>query len=202
MQQLAYFMAPRASIFNVVLLSTGSCLGLNVWHKRVKRVLCSSLLPRGLDLGWLSFVSSILMTCFRQTFGNAFLAGKNYFLEEISFHTAKWMWRRGSLCGKGGKLPYQLQNKTQSNLDLLDWKKVGHKWSRERQNTYSRNTRVSHSEKTCTPWSLTNYPCPRVICNSYNAEFHWTTLWLLSCCTLLQPVKHDFLHKLAQVHLS
>lgn len=139
MQQLAYFMAPRASIFNVVLLSTGSCLGLNVWHKRVKRVLCSSLLPRGLDLGWLSFVSSILMTCFRQTFGNAFLAGKNYFLEEISFHTAKWMWKRGSLCGKGGKLLYQLQNKTQSNLDLLDWKKVGHKWSRERQNTYSRN---------------------------------------------------------------
>lgn len=82
-------MAPRVSILNVVLLSSVSCMGLNVWHKTVERVLCSSLLPRGLDLGWLSFVSSILMTCFRQTFGNAFLAQETHFLEEISFHIAK-----------------------------------------------------------------------------------------------------------------
>lgn len=134
LHQLAYSMAPRASILNVVPLSTASCMGLNVWRKIVKRVLCSSWLPRGLDLGWLSFVSSILMTCFRQTFGNAFLAGKTYFLEEISFHIAKWIGKRGPLYGKGGKLCTGY--KTQSKLDLLDYrKKAGQKWSKERQGT-------------------------------------------------------------------
>lgn len=87
--KLASFMVPRASILNVVLLSTVSYTGLNVWHKRVKRVLCSSLLPRGLNLHLLSFVSSILMTWFRQTFGNALLAQETHFLKEISFNTAK-----------------------------------------------------------------------------------------------------------------
>lgn len=134
LHQLAYSIAPRASILNVVPLSTASCMGLNVWRKIVKRVLCSSWLPRGLDLGWLSFVSSILMTCFRQTFGNAFLAGKTYFLEEISFHIAKWIGKRGPLYGKGGKLCTGY--KTQSKLDLLDYrKKAGQKWSKERQGT-------------------------------------------------------------------
>jgi len=66
------------------------------------------------------------MTCFRQTFGNAFLAGKTYFLEEISFHIAKWIGKRGPLYGKGGKLCTGY--KTQSKLDLLDYrKKAGQK---------------------------------------------------------------------------
>lgn len=75
------------------------------------------------------------MTCFRQTFGNAFLAGKTYFLEEISFHIAKWIGKTGPLYGKGGKL-YWLQNKTQSKLDILDYrKKSWAKVSNERQST-------------------------------------------------------------------
>lgn len=64
------------------------------------------------------------MTCFRQTFGNAFLAGKTYFLEEISFHIAKWIGKTGPLYGKGGKL-YWLQNKTQSKHTGLQKKELG-----------------------------------------------------------------------------
>lgn len=100
-------MASRASGLNVVLLSTASHTGLNVWHKIVQKALCCSLLPRGFDLGWLSFIPSILITSFGQTFGNALLAQKNsafsqgkcsMFLNEYE--------KLGSLYEKGGKLLY------------------------------------------------------------------------------------------------
>lgn len=169
-------------------------MGLNVWHKTVERVLCSSLLPRGLDLGWLSFVSSILMTCFRQTFGNAFLAQETHFLEEISFHIAKWIWKKRIPLWKRWKTTVLVTNKAKCKLNLLDYwkKKVGHKWSKERQNTIFKKY---PGFPQWALWSQTNYPCPWVISNGTKPELHWNTLWLLSCCTLLQPVKHDFPHK-------